>query len=140
MNTSTSPQETIMDTPTSPQQTPIVFRMNDCDWWVGHDLDSVKKAFARDLGYRSLQEAEESGLFEAPAPVGEEELAREFAPGTTLRDLLEALQAVDAKFPCFFSSVSTTQYWSSTKLAGFSLNSGGNVAATHNSQKDRRAA
>lgn len=107
--------------PTS-NRNPIVFRMNRADWWAGYDFDSVKLAFARSVGYQTLDEAEAANLFEEPRPISARELDTEVTEGVNCRQLLQALCDVNAEFPCFFSSIARSDLWSSVRIAAPVLN------------------
>ncbi len=96
---------------------PIVFHMNRADWWAGYDLDSVKTAFAKSVGYNTLAEAEEANIFESPRPISASELDTEITQGVTCRQLLQAMCDVNADFPCFFSSIARPDLWSSVRIA-----------------------
>jgi len=95
-----------------------VYQLNDCDWWAGHDLDSVKLAYARDVGFETVAEAEAANVFYCMHELTAEEMAAQKfvdgddpinADGTPGGELpfREALQRMIDRgdtFPCFFAS------------------------------------
>ena len=91
-----------LDPKSSPDQSPIVFRMNKAEWWVGYDLESVQLAFARSVGYQTLEEALADNLFEAPRAISARELDSVITEDITCRQLLQAMCDENADFPCFF--------------------------------------
>ena len=111
-----------LDPKPSPAPSPIVFRMNTADWWVGHDLESVQLAFARSVGYQTLEEAQADNLFETPRPISARELDTVVTENTTCRELLQAMCEQNAEFPCFFSSIARSDFWASVKIAAPALN------------------
>lgn len=51
-----------------------IFKLNDCDWWAGEDLDSVKSAYLREMDITDLQGIESA--FDDPRELFDEEMDR----------------------------------------------------------------
>lgn len=89
-----------------------IFQINDCDWWAGEDLESVKAAFAAESGYKTVTQCEADGLIDDPRPLSEEELDRlQFCydwPArnrkTSFRLRLQELIESQTPMPCVFAS------------------------------------
>jgi hypothetical protein len=90
---------------------PTVFRINDCDWWAGYDLESVKLDFAHSLGFTTVAEAEANNVFESPRALTTDELDEPFTEDSSARNRLDQLIAAGAQFPCFFGSIVSTRFW-----------------------------
>lgn len=83
-----------------------VFAINDCEWWAGPDIESVKAGFIA-AGY-----GDESS-FDDPHEVPDPEMKRltfvddisdENSPKSTFREHLDLMVAQGVEFPCFFAS------------------------------------
>jgi len=90
---------------------PTVFLMNECDWWAGYNLDSVKLDFAQSLGFTTVAEAEADNVFESPRALTTDELDEPFTEDFSYRNRLDQLIAAGAQFPCFFGSIVSTRFW-----------------------------
>jgi hypothetical protein len=80
-----------------------IFKLNDCDWWAGEDLESVKSAYIEEVGgdvdddARELTEAEMDSLdFVDELP--------DYGEHRTFREQLRRMIDSGAQFPCFFAS------------------------------------
>jgi hypothetical protein len=99
-----------------------IFQLNDWDWWAGYDLESVKAAYLKELGFTDPWDIENA--FDDPHELSDEELDRlkfvdgddpineDGTPGGT-RTFREQLNRIIAErdasldaayFPCFFAS------------------------------------
>lgn len=110
-----------LDPKSFPDRNPIVFRMNEAEWWVGYDLESVQLAFARSIGYQTLEDAQADNLFAAPRAISDRELDSVVTEDITCRELLQAMCDENAHFPCFFSSIARPDFWSSVRIAAPAL-------------------
>ena len=84
-----------------------IYRMNDCDWCAGEDLESVKKFYMK---YCGLDEDE---AFDGLRELTEEEMDRlifydnncyKDDSHRTFREELQRLIDLNQKFPLFFAS------------------------------------
>ena len=83
-----------------------VFQLNDCDWWAGYDLESVKKAYVKETGM-SLEEA-----FDDPRELTDEEMDTlkhwgdegDNKEPITFRQELDRMIESGFEFPWFFAS------------------------------------
>lgn len=85
----------------------FVFQLNDCEWWAGHDLESVKKA------YLELTGVPEDEAFDEPFALDDKAINKlmyhftndepDRAP-VTFAQQLEQLIAEGEQFPCPFAS------------------------------------
>ena len=82
-----------------------VFKLNQCDWWAGEDLETVKAAYLAEMGVDSEidnphevtdLELQTLKFVEGDDPVPEE--------GWTFKQQLDFMVLYDRKFPCFFAS------------------------------------
>lgn len=88
--------------------TPKIFRLNDCEWWAGYDLESVMAGFLAETGMAPDE------AFDDPRELTEKELNRlrfwrENDQGTckhtvTFRQELDRQIAEGDAFPCLFAS------------------------------------
>jgi hypothetical protein len=83
---------------------PKVFRMNQADWWAGYDLESTMLAFANQLGFDSIAEAQAARVFEDPSELSDPDMDGPLFEGITFRDALAELETLNAPFPCFLGS------------------------------------
>lgn len=94
-----------------------IFKLNDCDWWAGYDLESVKAAYLKDQimeGFeedafhdsRELSKEEMKRFtFSASEDFDEEELAEFQSSTCTFQDQLDIMIRINPdQFPCFFAS------------------------------------
>lgn len=83
-----------------------VFAINDCEWWAGRDLESIKAAFIK-AGY-----GDESSFCEPHEVVDPEmnrltfvdDLSDVNSHKSTFQEHLDLMVAQGAEFPCFFAS------------------------------------
>ncbi len=82
-----------------------IFRMSDCDWWVGPDAESVKKAYMAEIG---LDEDE----FEGPEELTNEQVwslryfpdLNDKTKSMSFMQQLTDMVRSGIKFPCFFAT------------------------------------
>ena len=81
-----------------------VFRLNDCDWWAGENLESVKKDYLKETGL----DAEEA--FDDPEEITEEIMNKgkyvdeDGKNERTFKEELDSMIKNGTKFPAFFAS------------------------------------
>lgn len=83
-----------------------VFAINDCEWWAGKDLESVKAAFIAQ-GYgdeSSFDDPHEVVDTEMQRLTYVDDLADVASPKSTFREHLDLMIARAVEFPCFFAS------------------------------------
>jgi len=87
-----------------------VFALNDYEWWVGYDLESVKKAYLKET------QISEDEAFENPRELTKKEMTSKFiriveeeelnyakAGKYTFAEFLELMSKNENKFPCMFA-------------------------------------
>lgn len=85
---------------------PKVFQINDCDWWAGYDLKSVKAAYVKETGVT------EEDAFDEPRELTNEEMDTVLHAGdegankepVTFRQELNNMIASGIELPWFFAS------------------------------------
>lgn len=82
-----------------------VFQLNDCDWWAGSDLESVKAAYLAETG------VDQDEAFDEPYELSEAQIERlkfrrddDNHTEATFKEELERMVAEGQKFPCFSAS------------------------------------
>lgn len=83
-----------------------IFAINDCEWWAGQDLESVKSAFIA-AGYgdeSSFDHSREVADPEMQRLTFVDDLSNPDSPKSTFRERLDLMIAQGASFPCFFAS------------------------------------
>jgi len=78
--------------------------MNQADFWAGYDLEPTMLAFAKELGFASIAEAQTARIFEDPSPLNEQQLDQELFEDITFREALAELVTLKAPLPCFLGS------------------------------------
>lgn len=84
-----------------------VFQLNDCEWWAGHDLESVMADYVKETGVPPDE------AFEDPRELTDEEMEEGTHygdpdhpedPPRTFKEELQYMIDGGATFPCFFAS------------------------------------
>ena len=97
---------------------PTVFQLNEFDWWAGNDLESVKAAYLKEMGYEDSRLMDVRDAFDEPHEVsdldmerlkfvdGDDPINADGAPGgtRTFREQLNLMIDRGEAFPCFFAS------------------------------------
>lgn len=91
-------------TPFTQMPRPKAFCMNEADWWAGYDFEATKLAFAKDLGFSTIAEAEAEVVLDQPYELTEQELDEEMFEGVTFRAGLAQLVTNNVALPCFLGS------------------------------------
>jgi len=100
------------------EQKPRVFQLNEFDWWAGFDLESVKAAYLKEMGYEDSRLMDVRDAFDDPHEVadldmerlkfvdGDDPINADGTPGGTrsFREQLDLMIAKGEQFPCFFAS------------------------------------
>lgn len=81
-----------------------IFQLNDCDWWAGEDLKSVKKVYAEEVDSDSdlTEDARELTEKEMNELVFADETGS--GNGRSFKDQLKRLIDNGQEFPCFFAT------------------------------------
>lgn len=83
-----------------------VFAINDCEWWAGHDVESVKSAFIA-AGYgdeSSFDDPREVLNPEMRTLTFVDDLSDERSAKSTFQEHLDLMVAQGRECPCFFAS------------------------------------
>lgn len=87
-----------------------VFKLNDCDWWAGSDLDSVVAAYKEQTGedaeLDNPHELNDAAMHKLKFVDGDDPINADGTPGgeITFRDELDIMIRRGDSFPCFFAS------------------------------------
>lgn len=83
-----------------------IFKLNDCDWWAGSDLESVKADYLKTTGETELDDTFDEPYELSDALMERLKFRRDDDNHTevTFKEELARQIAEGQEFPCFFAS------------------------------------